>query len=140
MLVGRGKNYPSWLLVSHSSLFFILTFLIHLCCWMLTPKTSNPKSILPANALGLFSYSLLVPFFLFTFRSALRNWDNQLTPLRLYLINCRHLHSFNAIVNVDWTSKGWGWRLERKELCQDLIALIVFSIIKKKLPRTIVHF
>jgi hypothetical protein len=134
MLVGRGKNYPSRLLVSHSSFFLIWTFLIHLCCWM--PSTENLKPQIYTSCKGTWSFFFfaLGAFFFFTFGSALLlwNWDNQLIPLRLYLINCKHLHSFDAIVNVDWTGKGWGFRFyERKELCGDLIALIVFSIIKR---------
>jgi hypothetical protein len=63
VLTMTHKNYSGWLLVLHFLFSFIWTFVIHLGCWM--PNTSNPKSILHTNALGLSFFTFNIFFFVF---------------------------------------------------------------------------
>lgn len=104
VLTMTHKNYLGWLLVLHFLFSFIWTFVIHLGCWM--PNTSNPKSILHTNALGLSFFTFNIFFFVFLIVPPLsRNWDNQLILSRLSFINCYHLHLFDIILGVDWMNK-----------------------------------
>jgi len=125
MLAGTCKSYPGRLLILDSSFFHpkICHAFMSSNSQHLKPQTLNTSH----KCIGV-SPSFWGPLH-FSPGDALlwRNHDNWLVLSKQCLTDCRHFHSFNAIVTIDWMSKRT--RLECKKLCGDLIAVNVFSTI-----------